>query len=75
MNLQPGQETQTQNFVTRAKLDLVLQDFNRALANRIATDGQPIFAIINGVTNSPSHKPWQLLYSRRGYGQIRPAAR
>ena len=69
VNLQSGQEAQTQNFVTRAKLDLVLQDFNRALAARIATDGQPIFAIINGVTNSPSHKPWQLLYSRRGYGQ------
>ncbi len=69
VNLQSGQESQTQNFVTRAKLDLVLQDFNRALANRVATDGQPIFAIINGVTNSPSHKPWQLLYSRRGYGQ------
>ena len=69
INLQSGQEVQTQNFVTRAKLDLVLQDFNRALANRVATDGQPIFAIINGVTNSPTHKPWQLLYSRRGYGQ------
>jgi thiol-disulfide isomerase/thioredoxin len=69
VNLQPGQETQTQNFVTRAKLDLVLQDFNRALANRVATDGQPIFAIINGVINSPTHKPWELLYSRRGYGQ------
>lgn len=69
INLQPGQEAQTQNFVTRAKLELVLQDFNRALANRVATDGQPIFAIINGVTNSPTHKPWQLLYSRRGYGQ------
>jgi thiol-disulfide isomerase/thioredoxin len=69
VNLQPGQETQTQNFVTRAKLELVLQDFDRALANRVATDGQPIFAIINGVTNSPTHKPWQLLYSRRGYGQ------
>ena len=44
VNLQPSQEAQTQNFVTRAKLELVLQDFNRALANRIATDGQPIFA-------------------------------
>lgn len=69
VNLQPGQETQTQNFVTKARLEVVLQDFSRTLANRIATDGQPIFAIINGVTNSPSHQPWELLYSRRGYGQ------
>ena len=70
VNLQPGQESQTQNFVTRAGLEMVLQDFNRAVANRIAPlGGQPIFAIINGVTNSPSHRPWELLYSRLGYGE------
>ena len=69
INLQPGQEPQTQNFVDRAGLSVVLQDFDRAVANRIATGGQPLFAIINGVTNSPSHQPWQLLYSRQGYGQ------
>ena len=69
VNLQPNQEAQTQNFVTRAKLDLVLQDFDRAIANRIASGGQPLFAIINGVTNSPTHSPWELLYSRQGYGQ------
>lgn len=69
VNLQPSQETQTQNFVNRAGLELVLQDFNRAFANRIAADGQPIFAIINGVTNSASHRPWELLYSRLGHGE------
>ena len=69
VNLQPGQETQTQNFVNRAKLGLVLQDFNRAAANRFASGGQPIFAIINGVTNSASHQPWELLYSRLGFGE------
>ena len=75
VNLQPNQETQTQNFVTRAQLELVLEDFNRSVANRFAPGGQPIFAIINGVTNSPSHQPWELLYSRLGYGQTTfPAA-
>ena len=69
VNLQPSQEVQTQNFVTQAGLDLVLNDFSRAVANRFASGGQPIFAIINGVTNSPSHKPWELLYSQPGYGQ------
>ncbi len=70
LNLQANQETQTQNFVTRAGYDVVLQDFNRALANRFfTTGGQPLFVIINCVTNSPSHRPWELLYSRAGYGQ------
>lgn len=33
------------------------------------TSGQPIFAIINGLTNSPSHQPWELLVNYLGYGQ------
>lgn len=69
INLQPNQEQQTQNFVSNAGLDLVLNDFSRLVANRFAGGGQPIFAIINGVTNSPTHKPWELLYSQAGYGQ------
>lgn len=69
VNLQSGQEAQTGNFVNRAGYEVVLQDFSRTVANRIANGGQPLFAIVNGVTNSPSHRPWELLYSRQGYGQ------
>ena len=70
INLQPGQESQTQNFVQRAGLDLVLQDFNRAVANQFFPQGgQPIFAIINGVDGSPTHSQWELIYSRLGYGE------
>ena len=69
VNLQSGQESQTGNFVERAGYEVVLQDFSRAVAGRIANGGQPLFAIITGVTNSPSHRPWELLYSRQGYGQ------
>ena len=69
VNLQSGQEAQTQNFVNRAGLNLVLEDFNRTVARRFASGGQPIFAIINGVANSPSHRQWELLYSQLGYGQ------
>jgi thiol-disulfide isomerase/thioredoxin len=68
VNLQGGQEAQTSNFVARAAFGLVLEDFNRALANRFQSGGQPIFAIINGVTNSPSHRPWELLRHQDGYG-------
>jgi thiol-disulfide isomerase/thioredoxin len=70
VNLQANQEAQTQNFVNRAEYEFVWQDFNRAVANRFfPTGGQPLFAIINGVTNSPSHRPWELIYARQGYGQ------
>lgn len=69
VNLQSGQEVQTHNFVTRAGFRSVLEDFNRAVANRFQSGGQPIFAIINGVTNSPSHRPWELLLHQDGYGQ------
>ena len=70
VNLQGNQEAQTQNFIQRAGLELVLEDFNRKVANQFFPEGgQPLFAIINGVTNSPSHAPWELVYSRRGYGE------
>jgi hypothetical protein len=38
------------------------------LARRFADSGQPIFAIINGVTNSPNARPWELLYTLQNYG-------
>lgn len=69
VNLQSGQEAQTQNFVARAGFGFVLEDFNRAVASRFQSGGQPIFAIINGVTNSPSHQPWELLLHQDGYGR------
>lgn len=68
VNLQSGQETQTQNFINRAGFDLVAEDFSRALAGRFQSGGQPIFAIINGVADSPSHRQWELLLHQNGYG-------
>lgn len=70
INLQGQQETDTQSFVDFYKLGLVLNDFDAALANRFQNGGQPIFAIINGVANSPSHQQWELLYSQLGYGSL-----
>ncbi len=67
INLQGGQETQTQNFINQFSLGLVLNDFNRAVSNRFQPSNQPIFAIISGVANSPSHQQWELLFSRLGY--------
>lgn len=70
LNLQGGQEAQAQDFIDTYGLGLVLNDFDRAVANRFQTGGQPIFAIINGVDGSPSHDQWELVYSRLGYGEL-----
>ncbi len=67
LNMQGNAESQTQGFVNRYGFEFVLNDFNRAVANRFQTGGQPIFAIINGVKNSASHEQWELLYSLLGY--------
>lgn len=70
LNLQGGAEASTQNYINFYQLPFVLNDFSRKVANRFQSGGQPIFAIINGVANSPSHDQWELIYSRLGYGDF-----
>ena len=67
LNLQPGQEADTQRFITAYGLGLTLNDFNRAVADRFQPGGQPIFAIINGVEGSASHRQWELIFTQLGY--------
>jgi thiol-disulfide isomerase/thioredoxin len=66
-------QSQTDNFITQQGFNPVVNDYGPGLGtNRVRfmfqTSGQPIFAVINGVTNSPSHQPWQLLVNHLGYG-------
>ena len=68
LNLQPGQETETQQFISAYGLGQTLNDFNRAVADRFQVGGQPIFAIVNGVAGSASHKQWELIFTQLGYG-------
>ncbi len=70
LNLQGGNDNQSQAFINRYGIEYVLEDFDRKFANLFQSGGQPIFAIINGVKNSASHKQWELLYSRSGYGDL-----
>ncbi len=70
LNLQGGQDQQTEGFIDAYNLSFVLDDTNRAVASRFQSGGQPIFAIINGIANSPSHEQWELVYSQLGYGQL-----
>jgi len=68
LNLQSGQEADTQRFINTYGLGQILNDFNRAVADRFQVGGQPIFAIINGVPGSASHKQWELVFTRLGFG-------
>lgn len=68
VNLQAGQDAQTENFINHAGFTQVLEDVDRAVARRFQSGGQPIFAIINGVADSPSHRQWELLLHQNGYG-------
>jgi thiol-disulfide isomerase/thioredoxin len=70
LNLQRNAENSTQSFIDFYRLPFVLNDFDREVANRFQNGGQPIFAIINGVANSPSHQLWELVYTRLGYGDL-----
>jgi thiol-disulfide isomerase/thioredoxin len=70
LNLQSNAEAQTQDFVNFFGLGLTLNDFNRAVADRFQTGGQPIFAVINGVAESSTHEQWELLYTALGYGSL-----
>ncbi len=66
-------QTQTDSFITQQGFTPVVNDYGPGLGtNRVRflfqNSGQPIFAVINGVTNSPTHQPWQLLVNHLGYG-------
>ncbi len=80
VNMQPNANNQTNQFAEFNSFEIVLDDytaedtrhadflrsFRRFRPNRT----QPYFAIINGITDSPSHGPWELLFSRAGYGSF-----
>lgn len=64
--------TRTDNFVTQQGFAITVNDYDSTSTNKVRflfqNSGQPIFVVINGVTNSPSHQPWQLLVNHLGYG-------
>lgn len=65
-------QNSTDNFANQHGFPIVLNDYDGTVINpvrfRFITGGQPLFVVINGVTNSPSHQPWQLLVNHLGYG-------
>lgn len=65
-------QSQTDSFITQQGFGITMNDYDSTSTNRVRflfqSSGQPIFVVINGVTNSPSHQPWQLLVNHLGYG-------
>lgn len=65
-------QSQTESFITQHGFNPVVNDYDSTSTNRVRflfqATGQPIFAVINGVTNSPTHQPWQLLVNHLGFG-------
>lgn len=58
----------TTRFIETYRFPLTIQDTSRRLQGRFGpTSGQPTFVVINGVTNSSSHRPWELIYARFSY--------
>lgn len=67
-------QTRTDDFVTKQGFAITVNDYDSKSVNKVRfmfqSSGQPIFAVINGVTNSTSHKPWEILVNQLGYGQL-----
>lgn len=68
-------QTQTSNYINAnlSPATIVFNDYgipgNNPVRLAFQNTGQPIFVVINGVTNSPSHAPWQVLVNHLGYGE------
>ena len=71
-------QTSTENFIAQHRFDPVCNDYVRT-NNTTQMDGfvrlqfqpstqRPVFLVINGVSNSPTHAQWQLLVNSGGYG-------
>ena len=51
----------------------MVNDYDGASINPVRfmfqPSGQPIFVVLNCVTNSPTHQPWEVLVNYQGYAQ------
>lgn len=68
INIEQEQPARTTQFIKDAGLEDVADDFSRVAWRQFnKSNGIPLFVIINGVANSPSHDQWEVLYNGAGY--------
>ena len=68
VNIENGNPQLTDDFITQTELDLVVDDTGALVWNLFnQVNGIPLFAVINGVKNSPSHEQWEVLHNAPSY--------
>ena len=68
VNIESGNPDSTDIFINQVGPELVVDDFDAiAWNNYNITSGIPLFVVINGVANSPSHAQWEVLHNQAGY--------
>lgn len=68
INIEPEDAEKTDEFIAEVETELVIDDFDAVAWNTYnITNGTPLFVVINGVANSPSHAQWEVLHNQAGY--------
>ena len=68
INIEQDNPSRTKQFIKDAGMEDVADDFSRVAWRQFnKSNGIPLFVIINGVANSPSHNQWEVLYNGAGY--------
>lgn len=68
VNIENENGALTDSFITEIGQDLVLDDPSAVAWNRFnQTNGIPLFVVINGVADSPSHQQWEVLHNAPSY--------
>ncbi|MDQ8195699.1 proprotein convertase P-domain-containing protein [Coraliomargarita sp. SDUM461004] len=57
----------TNALIESSGTELVLDDTSNAIQSYYSRGGIPLFVIINGVADSPSHQQWEILHHDSGY--------
>ena len=68
VNIEVGNPEKTDDFIETTELALVVDDTEAvawSLYNQV--DGIPLFVVINGVDNSPSHEQWEVMHNAPSY--------
>ena len=68
INIEQDNPSRTTQFIKDSGMEDVADDFSRVAWRQFnKRNSIPLFVIINGVANSPSHDQWEVLYSGAGY--------
>ena len=68
INIEPEDAASTDEFINNTELKLVVDDPDAVAWDQFnQVNGIPLFVIINGVENSPSHEQWEVLHNQPSY--------